>query len=576
MQFLLRSFLSLLFFLLSVNTASAEQTYAFDLPTQPLTTTLINLADISGTKLMYADSAVKNLQSTSLKGTYTVAQALDQILDKNRLSYELVDNSMIVIKQKAPDPTQLPEVKVTGYVDENAPGNPSYTRTQSSTASKSNLPIMKTPASVQVIPRAAIEDQQAIQVEDAIRNVSGVFPGFTFGGFAEEFMIRGFNTAFATYRDGFRTQAARLSLANIERVEVVKGAASNLYGRIEPGGMINLITKRPQARSYYALNQQFGSFGQYQTQLDATGAINESGTLLYRINYEYLKKDLDISIVGLKYFNVYGNREFFKNSTASMVVQFGHQIMKGLTPKLFEGSDKILRDFIYIEDIIQANIKAAEPKNSGVYNVGTGKARSFEDIVDILQSELNIDKGKEYIKNPFIGSYQFFTQANIDPNFRLMRVTAGGDLSLTNVTLSNGCAEANSNVYPFGGGGAVYNSGTLSLFDVMIKDNESAGSGGGVFNAGIISGLENSRFENNIVNIQGGAIFVDRDDSLGMITNSQFISNSAGVNSSGGAIFLTTNASLAGVSDSYFKGNTANQGGGINGSSSSAKRGFYA
>jgi len=139
-----------------------------------------------------------------------------------------------------------------------------------------------------------------------------------------------------------------------------------------------------------------------------------SKVMMDNITYEYLKKDLDISIVGLKYFNVYGPREFYKNKTASMVVQFGHQILKGVTPKLFEGSDKILRDFIYIEDIIQANILACEPKKSGVYNVGTGKARSFEDIVSILQSELKIDNGKEYIPNPYIGSYQFFTEANIE------------------------------------------------------------------------------------------------------------------------------------------------------------------
>jgi len=143
-------------------------------------------------------------------------------------------------------------------------------------------------------------------------------------------------------------------------------------------------------------------------------AYGFSKVMMDNITAQYLKKDLDISIVGLKYFNVYGPREFFKNSTASMVVQFGHQILKGLTPKLFEGSDKILRDFIYIDDIIQANIKACQPKKSGVYNVGTGKARSFEDIVNILQKELKIDNGKEYMPNPFIGSYQFFTQANIE------------------------------------------------------------------------------------------------------------------------------------------------------------------
>lgn len=124
-------------------------------------------------------------------------------------------------------------------------------------------------------------------------------------------------------------------------------------------------------------------------------------------------KNSNISIVGLRYFNVYGQREFFKNKTASMVLQFGLQLLRGERAKLFEGSDKIKRDFLYIEDVIQANIKACKPKKSGVYNVGTGRARSFQDIVDILKNELNIKRDDEYIPNPFIGQYQFFTEADI-------------------------------------------------------------------------------------------------------------------------------------------------------------------
>lgn len=130
------------------------------------------------------------------------------------------------------------------------------------------------------------------------------------------------------------------------------------------------------------------------------------------ISREYMKSS-DISIVGLRYFNVYGAGEYFKNTTASMVLQFGHQILSGKNPKLFEDSDKILRDFIYIEDIIQANVKAMQPSESGIYNVGTGKARSFQDIVDILQRELGTSLTCEYIPNPFIGSYQFHTEADI-------------------------------------------------------------------------------------------------------------------------------------------------------------------
>jgi len=145
------------------------------------------------------------------------------------------------------------------------------------------------------------------------------------------------------------------------------------------------------------------------------------------LSKEYIDKE-DISIVGLRYFNVYGPREYFKNTTASMVIQFGHQLLAGKNPKLFVDSDKILRDFIYIEDIIQANVKAMHPKKSGVYNVGTGKARSFQDIVDILQKELGTSAKCEYIPNPFIGSYQFHTEADIEtskenlgykPNFEM-------------------------------------------------------------------------------------------------------------------------------------------------------------
>ena len=138
-----------------------------------------------------------------------------------------------------------------------------------------------------------------------------------------------------------------------------------------------------------------------------------SKVMMDNIAYEYMEKT-DISIIGLRYFNVYGAREYFKNTTASMVLQFGHQILAGKNPRLFEGSDKIKRDFIYIEDVIQANIKAMRPKRSGVVNVGTGKARSFQDIVDILCEKLDIHPKYEYIPNPYIGSYQFFTEADIE------------------------------------------------------------------------------------------------------------------------------------------------------------------
>ena len=95
-----------------------------------------------------------------------------------------------------------------------------------------------------------------------------------------------------------------------------------------------------------------------------------------------------------------------------MVIQLGHQILDGNSPKLFEGSNKILRDFIYIEDVVQANIKACKPKKNGIYNVGTSLSRSFQDIADILQKELGTKFGTEYFVNPY-DDYQLQTQADI-------------------------------------------------------------------------------------------------------------------------------------------------------------------
>lgn len=131
-----------------------------------------------------------------------------------------------------------------------------------------------------------------------------------------------------------------------------------------------------------------------------------------QIAYRYMRTNPEMSIVGLRYFNVYGAREFFKEKTASTVIQFAHQILSGEAPRLFEGSEHILRDFIYIKDVIQANIKAAAPLKSGVYNIGTAKPRSFQEIADILQEVLGTDYGTEYFPNPFSG-YQMHTEADI-------------------------------------------------------------------------------------------------------------------------------------------------------------------
>ena len=134
--------------------------------------------------------------------------------------------------------------------------------------------------------------------------------------------------------------------------------------------------------------------------------------IMDQIASQYSKENPDLTIVGLRFFNVYGPREYYKAKTSSMVIQLGHQILDGKAPRLFIGSDQIFRDFIYIDDVLQAIIKACDPKKNGTYNIGTGISRSFQDIADILQNELNTGLVTDYFLNPYDG-YQTHTQANI-------------------------------------------------------------------------------------------------------------------------------------------------------------------
>jgi ADP-L-glycero-D-manno-heptose 6-epimerase len=175
------------------------------------------------------------------------------------------------------------------------------------------------------------------------------------------------------------------------------------------------IAKLNKATIVYASSAAtYGSLPSPQT-IDIEEPDNPYGfskLMMDRISKNFSRDNPEIKIVGLRYFNVYGPREFYKAKTASMVIQLGHQLLDGTRPRLFEGSSNIFRDFIYVEDAIQANIKACSSKTSGVFNVGTGVPRSFKDIVDILQIELNTDLKIEFFKNPYL-DYQMHTEADI-------------------------------------------------------------------------------------------------------------------------------------------------------------------
>jgi len=119
----------------------------------------------------------------------------------------------------------------------------------------------------------------------------------------------------------------------------------------------------------------------------------------------------DWIIIGLRYFNVYGPREAHKGVPASMIYHLAQQIKAGKRPRIFKHGEQ-KRDFVYVRDAVEGTIRGLETKTSGIYNVGTGRARSFNELIEVLNKCLGTNFDPEYFDNPH-EHYQNFTQADL-------------------------------------------------------------------------------------------------------------------------------------------------------------------
>jgi len=181
------------------------------------------------------------------------------------------------------------QVVVTGAQDEG------YNPANASTATRTDTPLRDIPQSIQVVPRQVIEDQGVTRIGDALRNVSGVTPQVDFGNLNDRFSIRGFDTSRILINgfrsgDGFGTTVTVVPNV-VERVEVLKGPASVLYGQVEPGGLINFVTEEPSRDPFYDLAFTAGSFGYIEPSLDISGPLTADERLTYRLNASYQNSD---------------------------------------------------------------------------------------------------------------------------------------------------------------------------------------------------------------------------------------------------------------------------------------------
>jgi iron complex outermembrane receptor protein len=299
-----------------------ELVQTYSIPAGSMASALNAFADVNDLHLAYDARVTKRLQTQGLYGAFSVTEGLDRLLGGTGLTYRLTDKGHVVLIQlaqadngtmndaSAPGAETLPPIDIgaewlqpagsgsgsgsggsQGSADgKNALGGrlTGYNASNATSALKMDAPIMQTPVSVQVVTRQTMDDKQAINVIDAITtNVSGVQP---YASYFEQYKVRGFTVY--PYRDGLLQYTTNyVDTSNIQSIEVMKGPASVLYGRLEPGGLIDIVVKRPQETPYYSVMEQVGSYGLTRTTVDATGPLTADHSLLYRFNADYFRED---------------------------------------------------------------------------------------------------------------------------------------------------------------------------------------------------------------------------------------------------------------------------------------------
>jgi iron complex outermembrane receptor protein len=162
-----------------------------------------------------------------------------------------------------------------------------YVAKRSVSATKTDTPIIETPQSISVITADRIRDQGSLTIQDSLRYVAGMRgEAYGFDSRGDFALIRG--VAPTLFLDGLQQSVgfytnSRTDPFTLERVEVIKGPSSMLYGQSSVGGLLNFVSKRPQAEQKSELQLQYGSFDRKQIAFDSTGPLDDDGTLLYRV-----------------------------------------------------------------------------------------------------------------------------------------------------------------------------------------------------------------------------------------------------------------------------------------------------
>lgn len=294
--------------------------------------------------------------------------------------------------------TALQEVEVIGRKES------SYKNTNSFIGTKTASALKEVPQSVGYVTKELILDQGATTVNEVVKNISGVTQYSSYN----DFSIRGFratgNRNSGNLLNGMRAQTSlwkQSSLANIERVEVIKGPASALFGNAAPGGVINRVTKKPLLSYQNSISVGVGSWNTLKTYGDFTGPLNPKKTLLYRLNVGYEKTDSFRDLQGSESLIIAPSFSYIPNEKTHLNVDFVYQNFDG---KLDRGQAFPANGNLYSTPISMSMSAANDFLKEKTLNTTIALSHKFTE---------NISFNAIYLNSTYSEDLQEHTQANL-------------------------------------------------------------------------------------------------------------------------------------------------------------------
>ncbi|MFC7053308.1 TonB-dependent siderophore receptor [Hansschlegelia quercus] len=281
----------------AANAAEQQNPVLFAIPPQSLSSAIVAFSRVADLDVVFDGPIADGATTRGVSGSLRPAQALQRLLEGTGLRATLTDHRTItLLRTQAGGPTdavELREINVEGRTTGESAFGPvdGFVATRSATGSKTDAPLVEIPQTINVVTADQIKAQGAQTVGEALRYTPGVrAEGY---GAASPFdvftMVRGFRADL--YLDGLKlpkgnidgTSSSVIDPWGLERLEVLKGPASGLYGASNPGGVINMVSKRPTDAPVRELQIKGGSFDRIQGAFDFGGPVDEEGKFLYRI-----------------------------------------------------------------------------------------------------------------------------------------------------------------------------------------------------------------------------------------------------------------------------------------------------